>query len=185
MDRGAECYFKYLSGDDSGMVDIIKDYKDGLTLYINGIVRNIFTAEEIMEETFFTLMTKQPKFKGKSSFKTWLYALGRNKAIDFLRKTTRLADENLESFTALQDEESAVETAYLKEENKIRLHKCMQSLNADYAQVLYLTYFEDFSNEQTAQAMNKSKRQIENLVSRARKALKSELQKEGFQYEEL
>lgn len=185
MDNGAENYKRYLNGDDDGIVEIIKEYKDGLTLYINGYVHNIFVSEDIMEETFFTLMTKKPKFKGKSSFKTWLYSIGRNIAVDSVRKNSKLSDTPAEDYKNLESEETEVERLYLKEENKIRLHKAIKRLHDDYAQVLYLTYFENFSNEQTALAMNKKKRQIENLVSRARKALKSELEKEGFEYEEL
>lgn len=51
--------------------------------------------------------------------------------------------------------------------------------------MLYLTYFEDFDNSETAEIMKKSKRQIENLLYRAKGALKSELEKEGFEYEGL
>ena len=182
MDSGAKNYSLFLDGDDSALVEIIRDYKDGLTLYINSFVRNIFVSEELMEETFFTLLTKKPKFKGKSSFKTWLYAVGRNTAVDYLRKSSRTADAPVEDSV---DEETAVETAYLKEETKIRLHRAMRNLKKEYAQVLYLTYFEDFSNEQAAKAMNMKKRQIENLIYRAKKALKSQLLKEGFSNEDL
>lgn len=185
MDSGALNYERFLSGDDEGMVEIIKEYKDPLTLYINGYVRNIFASEELMEETFFVLMTKKPKYKGKSSFKTWLYAIGRNTAVDSLRKNSALSDRPVDDYESLESEEAAVEAAYFKEERKIRLHKAMKNLNPDYAQVLYLTYFEGFSNEQAAQAMKKKKRQIENLIYRAKKALKSELEKEDFDNEEL
>ena len=48
-----------------------------------------------------------------------------------------------------------------------------------------MIYFEDFRNEQVAAVMGKSKKQIENLVYRAKQALKAELEKEGFVYENL
>jgi mRNA degradation ribonuclease J1/J2 len=51
MDNGACSYRRFLDGDDTGLSEIVKDYKDGLTLYLNGIVSNIFVAEELMEET--------------------------------------------------------------------------------------------------------------------------------------
>ncbi|MBD5159991.1 MAG: RNA polymerase subunit sigma-24, partial [Ruminococcus sp.] len=76
MDNGAVSYRRFLDGDDEGMVEIIRDYKDGLILYLNGITGNILLAEEIMEDTFFKLVVKKPKFSGRSSFKTWLYAIG-------------------------------------------------------------------------------------------------------------
>lgn len=184
MDNGAGSYRRFLDGDDSGIVEIIRDYKDGLTLYLNGYVRNIFTAEELMEETFFRLMTKKPRFKGKSSFKTWLYTIGRNTATDYLRKQSKITAQDDVTDEAVS-EENDVEKSYLKEESKIRLYKAMKNIKPEYEQVLYLTFFEGCSNEQAASAMKKNRRQIENLVYRAKKALKEELEKEDFTYEGL
>lgn len=84
----------------------------------------------------------------------------------------------------LRDEEN-LEKLYFVEERKIAVHSSLQKLNGDYRQVLYLTVFEELTNEEAARVMKKNKRQIENLVYRAKKALKSELEKEGFVYEEL
>ena len=61
----------------------------------------------------------------------------------------------------------------------------MEKLNCDYRQVLYLVYFENFSNTETAEIMRKNERQIRNLIYRAKAALKILLEKEGFEYEEL
>ncbi len=82
MDNGASSYRRFLDGDDNGIIEIVNNYKDGLILYLNGYVNNIFIAEELTEDTFFRLITKKPKFSGKSTFKSWLYAIGRNIAVD-------------------------------------------------------------------------------------------------------
>ena len=50
MDNGASSYRRFLDGDDEGIVEIIRDYKDGLILYLNGFTQDISTAEELMEE---------------------------------------------------------------------------------------------------------------------------------------
>lgn len=185
MDHGAGSYRRYLDGDDMGLVEIIKEYKDGLTLYINSYVRNIFIAEELMEETFFKLVTKRPRFSGRSSFKTWLFTIARNMAVDHLRRSSRLADTPLEDLDNYLTEETDVENEYLKKEQKIILHNAMKKLKSEYFQILYLIYFEDFTNSDAGIIMKKNKRQIENLVYRAKLALKSELEKENFVYEEL
>ena len=65
------------------------------------------------------------------------------------------------------------------------MHKALAKLKPEYQQVLYLIFFEDFSNTEAAAVMKKNNRQIENLVYRAKMSLKSELDKEGFKYEEL
>ena len=87
MDKGGEYYSRYLDGDDEGLVLIVRDYKDGLILYLYGICKNIHTAEDLCEDTFVRLVTKRPKYTGKASFKTWLYTIGRNAAYDELRRS--------------------------------------------------------------------------------------------------
>lgn len=185
MDNGASSYRRFLDGDDAGMVEIIRDFKDGLTLHLNGFVNNIFTAEELMEETFFKLATKKPRFSGNRGFKTWLYTIGHNVALDHLRRQKRFSDLPIEDYVNLLVEEESVETAYLRDEQKITVHRALRALKAEYRQVLFLVYFEGITGGEAAAAMGKSKRQIENLLYRAKAALKSELDKVGFVYEEL
>ena len=54
----------------------------------------------------------------------------------------------------------------------------------DYRQVLWLAFFEGFTNKEISVVMKKNERQIRNLLYRAKQSLKSELEKEGFVYEE-
>ena len=48
MDNGASSYRRVLDGDDKGLEEIVRDYKDGLILYLNSYVSNISIAEELM-----------------------------------------------------------------------------------------------------------------------------------------
>ena len=48
-----------------------------------------------------------------------------------------------------------------------------------------MTYFEGLTNPQAGRVMGKNKSQIEMLLYRAKQSLKKELEKEGFEYEEL
>lgn len=185
MDIDINSYERYLDGDDSAFADIVREYADGLMLYINSFTRNIHVAEELTEEVFFKLAVKKPHFRNQSSFKTWLYAIGRNTAFDYLRKESNYAVTNIEEHKDMQEEEESVEQLYLKEEQKVRLLTCLKTLKPEYAQVLYLVFFEEFDNAQTAQIMKKTKRQTENLIYRAKAALKSKLEKEGFEYENI
>ena len=130
MDNGASSYRRFLDGDDKGLGEIVRDYKDGLMLYLNSFVNNICVAEELMEE------------------------------ID-------------------------LEKAYLAVERKMAVHRAMKKLHPEYRQVLWLIYFDGFSSAEAGLVMKKSSRQMKNLVYRAKSALKSELDKEGFVYEEL
>ena len=185
MDNGASSYRRFLEGNDDGIVEIIKDHKDGLMFYLNSFVQNIHLAEDLTEDTFVKLIARRPRFSGKSTFKTWLYAIGRNVALDFLRKNAKLPTVSAEEAMTLIADEADVARQYLCSERKLQVHKALKQLNDEYRQVLVLVYFEDFQNDQVASIMGKSKKQIENLVYRAKLSLKSELEKEGFVYEDL
>ena len=184
MDNGADSYRRFLAGDDQGIAEIVEEYKDGLILYLNGYVGNIFVAEELAENTFFRLITKKPKFSGKSSFKSWLYAIGRNVAVDYIRRNSRVSKTSLEEMENYLSEEQDLENGYIKEERKIIVHKALKRLTADYRNVLWLQFFEGFTNREVAVILKKNDRQIKNLVYRAKLSLKSQLEKEGFVYEE-
>lgn len=184
MDNGVENYFRFRDGDRNALVEIIRDYRDGMILFANSIVKDMELSEEIVQEVFVKLVVKKPKYSGKSSFKTWLYAICRYTAIDFLKRTKKRKELNADAIYSLSDE-TDLEREYIKEEQRITIHNAMKNLRNDYCQVLYLTFFEGFDNTGAAMIMKKTNRQIENLVYRAKKALKSELEKEGFVYEKL
>ncbi len=185
MDNGASSYRRFLDGDDRAIARIVGDYKDGLILYLNGYVNNLYIAEELTEDTFFRLITKKPRFSGKSTFKSWLYAIGRNVAVDFIRRSAKLIKLPLEDMEAYLIEEQSLIQSYIKEERKIAVHKALWELRTEYRTVLWLVYFEGFSNREAAGILKKSERQVKNLLYRAKQSLKSTLEKEGFVYEEL
>lgn len=185
MDNGANSYRRFLDGDDKGLTEIVRMYKDGLILYLNGFVNNISVAEELMEETFFRVITKRPRFVAKYSFKTWLYTIGRNVAIDYLRHNSKQFNVSIDDIEEHLKDEHDIERMYIVEERNIAVHKALKKLYPEYRQVLWLLYFEDFSYSEAAVVMKKNIRQMKNLVYRAKIALKSELDKEGFIYEEL
>lgn len=184
MDNGASSYRRFLDGDDNGITEIVENYKDGLILYLNGYVKNIFVAEELTEDTFFRLMIKKPKYSGKSTFKSWLYAIGRNVAVDYIRHNSKILNVPIDYVENYLIEEQGLEQSYIKEEDKLIVNKVLNELIPEYRNVLWLTYFEEFSNKETAIILKKTERQIKNLLYRARKVLKSKLEKEGFEYDE-
>lgn len=185
MDNGAGSYRRFLDGDDKGIAEIVGDYKDGLILYLNGYVNNIFIAEELTEDTFFRLITKKPRFSGKSTFKSWLYAIGRNVAVDYIRHNSKMLSAPIENMENYLSAEESLEQSYIKEERKIMVHKALSELSADYRTILWLVYFEGFSNKEAAVVLRKNQRQVKNLLYRAKQSLKSKLEKEGFVYEDL
>lgn len=185
MDNGAENYRRFLSGENSGLVEIIREYKDGLIFYLRGFTDDILQAEELAEDTFVRLVTKRPRFNQKCKFKTWLYTIGRNIAVDHARRKVRYVEITYGDCPEIANEEANLEQAYIREERSILLRRAMQKLKPEYRQILWLVYFEGFSNREAAVIMKRSTHSVETLVYRAKRALKQQLDKEDFIYEEL
>ena len=184
MDNGASSYRRFLDGDRNSFTELVAEYWDGLTLYLSSFTDTITEAEEFAEEVFLRLYADKPEFSGRSSFKTWLYAIGRNTALNMLRKRRKVHEMPLDNFYDVSDKED-IERIHIHDENKKLLYNAMEKIYGDYKQVLYLVYFENFGVAETAEIMHKNKRQIGNLLYRAKAALKKILEKEGFEYEEL
>lgn len=176
MDNGAASYLRFLSGDKNGFTEIVEEYKSGLMLFINSFISDIHISEEAADEVFLKLYVKKPKYKSEYSFKTWLYAIGKNTALNYLKSLKRKLYAPVEDYFYVADE-TDIEADYIKSEENIRIHRALKKLKKEYAQVLYLAYFEEFSNSEIAKTMGKSNRQISDLIYRAKNALKAEMER--------
>ncbi|MCI9273828.1 MAG: RNA polymerase sigma factor [Clostridiales bacterium] len=183
MDNGASSYRRFLNGDEDAFVEIVEQYGANLILFINGFVRNIVVAEDLMEETFCDLIFYKNRYKEKSSFKTYLFAIARNKAATYLKKNSRIADLPIEDYEGQLKDMNALENTVIKEEEKRQLYSAMDKINSEYHAVLYLLYFEKMSYDEAALVLKKNNKQIKNLAYRGKQALKSMMEKGGFFYE--
>ena len=151
-------------------------------LFLFGYVHNEEDAEELMMDSFAVIASGTARFSGKSSFKTWLFGIGRNQAKMMLRKRKGF-------FVSLDDVgeiEGHVDTEDLdifREEDRKMLYDAMESIPYEYRQVLFLLYFEEMSRDEICEVMKKNKKQVYNLAERGKTVLREELQKRGYQYE--
>ena len=179
MDNGASSYRRFLAGDETGLNELVEMYGDNLMYFINGLVKNIDMAEDLMEDTFMELVVHKHHFREESSFKTYLFKIGRNKALNALKRNRIYAELD----TDIEDIEKLEETIITNDKNR-HIKEAMSKLKDDYATVIHLLYFEDMSYEEISKIMKKTNKQIKNLAYRARNSLKEVLEKEGFSYEE-
>ena len=172
-----ELYRQYISGDETGLDELMKKYGDPLTLYINGYLHDVHEAEDLMIEAFSYLFTKKPRIRD-GGFKAYLYKTARHMALR--HKSRQRLSFNLDDLTEEPDGQILVEeVVQTKERDKI-LHFCMDELNPDYLESLYLTYFEGMSYLQAAEVMGKSVKQITNMVYRGKERLRGLLEREGI-----
>ena len=179
---GASSYRRFLQGDQTALAEFISQYSDALVRFAYSFVRNAAVAEDVAAEAMAILYMKSIKFPDEKRMRAYLYKTARNKAMDYLRRHKHEVP--------LDDVENVLgsggpEKDTIRRERDEAVYQCLQKLPEDYRQVLHLAYLEGFSIPDVCKVMNKYPKQVYNLLSRARSALKQELQKEGITSEDL
>jgi RNA polymerase sigma-70 factor (ECF subfamily) len=170
-------YYRFLSaGDSRDLSALLERHKESLTLFIYSIIHDLGDAEELMLDSFAVVAGGRNPFAAQSSFRTWLFSIGKRLALQQLRKKklpAELIDETLA-------DNRTPDLQILQDERKRVLYDALGSLSPDYRQVLILLYFEDMSYEEAGRVMRKTRRQMYNLAERGKKALKENLEKMGY-----
>jgi len=125
-------------------------------------------AEDITSEVFVRAFEKIEDFKGKSSFKTWLYTIAKNLVIEWYRhkeKTTPLVyePENKNESGDEENEESATK------EEKLLGSILEKIKNERYRKVLELRYLMNYSIKETAVELEISEGNAKVIQNRALK----------------
>src|SRR5215472_17533792 len=74
------------TGDSDAFNDLVTRYRDRVFTMIYGMVRNEQEAWDLAQESFLRAWRSIHRFKGQSSFYTWLYRIVTNVTIDTLRR---------------------------------------------------------------------------------------------------
>ncbi|HHT98168.1 MAG TPA: RNA polymerase sigma factor, partial [Clostridiales bacterium] len=160
---------------------------------------DINLAEDIVQDAFVDIYIYKERYNFKSSFKTYLFTIGRNKAIDYIRKFGREISSG-EVFESSQYSDminfkdrmidnlnnrykSPEENAIRNEDYKI-VHTGLGKIKKEYSIAIHLIDLEGLSYAEAGQIMKKTMPQIKVLVYRARKALAKALREDGFIYED-
>lgn len=169
---------RFFEGDNAAFEEMILFYKDALIYYLLRYTDSIGAAEETAEDAFAELYISRSGYNGRSSFKTYLYTVARNKAVDHHRRSRHNVplDEEQEDIIILEEQ-------IIRNDEGRQLNAAMSHLKFEYREVLHLTVYDEMSYAEAAAVMKKSEAQVKALVFRAKKKLHKILTEEGFVYE--
>lgn len=174
-------YRRYLDGEQKAADLLVEKYGDALTLYINGYLKDMHEAEDLMIEAFSQIFAKERPITGAGAFKAYLYKTARNLALRH-RKKHRLSFLRFDELDFEPQSDVLADTELYRSERSRQLYDALEKLKAEYREALYLVYFEDMSYRNAAAVMNKSEGQVTNLVYHGKQSLKAILEQEGFTY---
>jgi RNA polymerase sigma-70 factor (ECF subfamily) len=150
-----------------------------------GLVRDENDAREIVQEAFLRVHKSLDKFKGGSSFFTWLYRIVKNLSIDLIRKPSRREQELFEDPSIADDADvfpfiSRIDGAdpldvVRRREMAERIQAALDALPPYHRTVIIMREVEGMSYQEMAEAMEVSKGTIMSRLFHARQKLQRSL----------
>jgi len=181
---------KLHSGDSAAMEEFYNIYRSRLyTLVLNQVDQNQAIAEDLVHETFLAALGSLDKFRGDSQLYTWLRSIAFHKLNDYYRRQVRQpkTQESSPDFDAMKqleqtgNDEPATLTVMESEEVRQSVNQALEELPHDYQEVLVLKYLEEMPVLEISQVMGRSPKSVEGLLSRARKAMRANLEENNHE----
>lgn len=172
------------SGDSAAMAEFYNLYRNRLySLVLEQVDRNETIAEDLVQEVFVAAFGSLDKFRGDSQLYTWLRGIALHKINDFYRHQVReprarepSADSDGPDLEQARVDEPSTHTVMEDEEVRQSVHQALADLPHDYQEVLVLKYLKDMPVLAISQIMGRSPKSVEGLLSRARKAMRDNLE---------
>lgn len=178
MEQAELWYSRYREGESAAFDQVIEAYRENLIFFLLRYLLVMEDAEDAAEDAFVELLLHPWKQEKGASLKTYLFTLGRSRALNLLRRQKRRAAFGEAEPPA--GEGAELEDRLCRDETRRQLIERLNALAPDYREALYLLYFEDLSLEEAGRVMKKNKKQMENLSYRGKRALRESLGKEDL-----
>ena len=172
MDNGASSYRRFLDGDECAFDEIMKEYFDNLVFFIDRFVHDIHAAEDIAIDAFSDLVVNKHRYNFKVTLKTYLFMLGRSRALNYIKHRKVIDLVELSEAENVLAEQETLEEIVLADERKRVVNNALNTLPEDMRIVIHLVYFEDLTYDEAAKVMKKNRKQVDNLLYRAKKELR-------------
>ena len=174
MDNGASSYRRFLDGDKAAFEEIVNELFRPLVFFILGYVGNVHDAEDVAIDAFSDLIVNPRRYNFKTSLKTYLFMIGKSRAVDLLRHRKTAVTADLSEAEDLADRDE-LESTVIRNEEKRALARAVRDLPQDMRAAVHLVYFEDMTYDEAAKIMKKTRKQVDNLICRAKSELKKAL----------
>lgn len=183
----------FRDGDDSALSDLYRRWAGPLLRYLERILKERATAEEILQETFLRVHGARARYSPDARFSTWLFRIGRNLALNELdrahrrmphisidpsearRSSTRSEGPALSLVSHQPSAFDVLETRRASD----RMEVLLAALPERQRSALWLAAVEGYAYAEIAEILKTSIPSIKSLVHRARATLANRMEEEA------
>lgn len=169
MEEDKILYKEFLKGNNKAFDRIMDLYAENLVYFIQRYVKRIDIAEEIAQDVFVYILMNKNKYNFKYSLKTYLYIIGKSRALNYIKKEKRIIELNED---VIYDIDNDLEEKLFKEEKIKNVRKAINKLSKDNQILIYLADIDKLHYKDISKILNKTLPQVKTSIYRARQALK-------------
>ena len=170
--------------DQRAFGELMERYRDSIFHMINKMVFGSDDAEDLTMETFTKAFNRLHQYTPAFAFSTWLFKIGSNHTIDFIRKKRinalsldqgfRNEDGEAMEIHIADDKLDPIQTLEKKERIEL-LRDVVSKMKPKYRELVELRYFEEKSYDEIAEELHRSLGTVKAQLHRAREALEAML----------
>jgi RNA polymerase sigma-70 factor (ECF subfamily) len=173
------------SGDTLAFDQLVVRYSPRLYGMIYHMTSNKEDANDLTQDVFAKAYRSLNRFRGRSSFYTWIYAIGTNMTLNFLKKRNRRAAWSLDNLdSGIQNDEAMVDLAHaanprhqsdLNELQK-KLNEAMQSLSNAHRAVVTMFDIQGIPHAEISKILKVSEGTVRSRLFYAHRQLQGHLE---------
>ncbi|MBW2359577.1 MAG: RNA polymerase sigma factor [Deltaproteobacteria bacterium] len=181
LDEDVALMLAFRSGDVAAFDQLFRRWSGPLLRYIDRMVRDLATAEELVQEVFIRVHRARERYSPDARFSTWLYRIATNLALNELRRPRhrsvhRSTDED--GAAPLPDRAASTEDLVDARRLGAAAERALLELPEKQRAALCLTAVEGLSYAEVAEALEVTEKAVKSLVHRARSSLAARLREE-------
>ncbi|HMP90351.1 MAG TPA: sigma-70 family RNA polymerase sigma factor [Kiritimatiellia bacterium] len=164
--------------------ELIQRYHKKIYALVYNMTSNKEDAEDLVQEVFFKAYSALKRFKGDSSFYTWVYRIAVNRTINYVKKRKKRTGLSLDdidggverdpTYVELSAKESPFRDATLSELQE-KLNNALQTLSEKHRTVVVMHDIQGVPHEEIAQTLGVSSGTVRSRLFYARQILQAEL----------
>ncbi|MEZ4868439.1 MAG: sigma-70 family RNA polymerase sigma factor [Caldilineaceae bacterium] len=161
------------TGDKAAFSRLVEAYQRPVYNLTYRMLGNAEEAEDAAQETFLRAYARLDQYNVNHKFSTWLFSIANHHCIDRLRKrrTKYVSIDDNPVLQNLREEAAEPEEEMLDQELSAELQSLLNELEPDYRTPLILRYWEDYSYEEIATAMDLTVSAVKSRLFRGRKQI--------------
>lgn len=145
-------------------------------------VQNEHVSDELTVSVFSKVLAKLDLYDPNFQFKTWILTIAQNSIIDYWRKKSRDNEDSTDNFDDFKNHLAlSPEELLISEEDQKQILTVIESLDANYKEMIKLRFFEEKSIKEIAEELNLTVANTKVRIMRAKKLLAGLLKNNDFE----